>query len=55
VKTLRRTELGVGARVQGPALVEEQTSVIRIPRGWVGEVTPEALLLRSVSRRRRPN
>jgi len=46
VRTLRRAELGLGAQVPGPVLVEEDTSVVRIPVGWTGEVTETALLLR---------
>lgn len=54
LRAFRRGELGPGALVRGPALIEEQTSVVRVPRGWVGEVTPAALVLRKRERPERP-
>ncbi|MDA0373477.1 MAG: hydantoinase/oxoprolinase family protein, partial [Planctomycetota bacterium] len=53
VRTIRRSELGLGAQVRGPLLIEEDTSVVRIPVGWEVEVTREALVLRPNGREHR--
>jgi len=40
VPVYRREELPKGFRVEGPAIVEEYSSTIVVPRGWRGEVGP---------------
>jgi N-methylhydantoinase A/acetone carboxylase, beta subunit len=40
VPVYRREELPKGFRVEGPAIIEEYSSTIVVPRGWRGEVGP---------------
>ena len=41
----RRTDLGVGQRVEGPAIVEERETTAVIRPGWVAEVAGDGSLI----------
>ena len=41
----RRTDLGVGQRIEGPAIVEERETTAVIRPGWIASVLPDGSLL----------
>jgi N-methylhydantoinase A len=41
----QRADLGAGATVEGPAIVEEATNTVLVPPGWIGRVEPSGHLI----------
>ena len=51
VPTWNRAELAAGAILAGPALIQEFTSVVLVPKAWVARVERSGLVLSSPQRR----